>query len=151
MDVRTRYLVASPTEIDDIVENPHQPERWPGFACLDLDLEKLVDLLALCREEALSEALIRAFEVHHQASVQGPWLIELPADLCGALQALDEAERQALADRWSRSESFAGAPWREADLAMAITHLGALAKIASERGAVLMLHQGVEGDPVVIG
>ncbi|WP_426416580.1 hypothetical protein [Aestuariirhabdus sp. LZHN29] len=151
MDIRTRYLVAASADVDLIAENPHQPERWPGFACMNLDLEKLVDLLALSLGQPLNGELIQSFEVLNQASVHGPWLIRLPGALCSALVGLDDAARGALALQWSGADSFKGAPWSSDDLRTALKHLGALAQLAQERNENVLLYQGFDGEPVVVG
>ncbi|MCL6417314.1 hypothetical protein MIB92_16770 [Aestuariirhabdus sp. Z084] len=150
MDIRTCYLVASSDDADEIMANPRQPERWPGFACLNLDLEKLVDLLALCEKLSLDEALISSFEVVNNAGEYGPWLIRLPTRLCTILRHLEEADQQSTAEQWAQTEAFAHSTWGAGDLQKALQHLGALARLASEAELELLLHQGVEGEAVAI-
>ncbi len=148
MDIRTSFMAASENDAKAIADNPKQPERWPGFSCLNLDLEKLADLLSLIHKRPVDEALLASFSVLHQSTVDGPWVIGLPSDFLASLANWTEAEAALYANQWASLPCFNDVSWRTEDLKAAIVHLGKVATLAAKKGQTVVLYQTVEGEKV---
>lgn len=130
MGLMTEIFAATPAELATLpvrVGASHWPGTVLASGITDLHLAALEYLLCGGDEEAL---YAREPEWVREEGPDGPWVMQLPADLARALARLVPGDHAALAARWAATGDLAAARTAPADLEPLLAELVALAQSA---------------------
>ena len=74
-----------------------------------------------------------------ERSKDGPWVFLVPEELTSAVAALDEAQAEAVTEKWAATEEFEGDGWQFEDVEEYLNSLIAHARKAQEARKSLLL------------
>src|SRR5262249_15187733 len=106
-----------------------------------IDTVKLTKLHSVLTAQPFDPKFIGSDALRFEASEDGPWVFQVPADLVGRLAQLGAGELTSVANEWSKIEEFSAKydNWPAAAVHVVLTGLTALCRKAVAENKVVFL------------
>src|SRR5690606_870509 len=112
------------------VGNDTQGTQFPTLAWKGLDTVKLSWLYASIRQVDYPMALARQFKCLWEGGDDGPFVLEIPAEIVQSLADCQADSGERIAAKLCAQYEFVASGWQAADIATAINDLGQFAREA---------------------
>lgn len=139
MGVLTDFVVADRAEAQRVCDSPCPSRDFAGIDAKGIDTVKLGTLHAILdAPEGVS-----SFDdmILCDNGDDGPWVLEVPADLVRRLAALDSERLRSVAAGWAATDEFhsRSGSWPTEDVRQTLEELAALCRRAVEEGKAVLL------------
>jgi hypothetical protein len=105
MGVLTDFVVTSRSEIQRVCDSDNPSKEFAGLEAKGIDTVKLGTLHAILVRTEFDPSFMNGDPLASGGD-DGPWVVELPADLVQRLAALDAKQIGDAAAKWGKTEEF---------------------------------------------
>ena len=131
-------ILASSSDVPEIVASDYPLGTFKGINVDGLDPLKLAALHSMF-SAADSNTMLPHYQPIAEASVEGPWLIQIPGELIAFLAELAPQDQEASAAQWASTEQARKDSWSEDEAAQFLGRLVHFSQQAAFEGKELFL------------